>query len=62
MAAILKISKYLRYVHFDARYEKNITNYHRKSIFDVDDVTDDVTARRQNVPSTMFRLSLSPIK
>ena len=44
MAAILKISKYLRYVHFDIRYGKIVANCPRKSSFDVDDVTDDVTA------------------
>ena len=51
MAAILKISKYLRYVHFDIRYGKIV-----RSTFDVDDVTDDVTACRQSVPSIfMFK-------
>ena len=51
MAAILKISKYLGYVHFDIRYGKIIANSLRKSSFDVDDVTDDVTALRQSRPS-----------
>ena len=50
MAAILKISKYLRYIHFDIRYGKNIANYYIKSVFDVHDVTDDVTALGQIVP------------
>ena len=56
MAAILKISKYLGYVHFDIRYGKIIANCLRKSSFDVDDVTDDVTALRQSRPSIfMFK-------
>ena len=45
MVAILKISKYLRQVHFDIRYGKIVKNYHRKSYFDPDDVSDDVTVR-----------------
>ena len=45
MAAIFKI-----------RYGKNIANYYIKSVFDVHDVTDDVTALRQIVPSIfMFK-------
>ena len=56
MAAIIKILKYLGYVHFDIRYGKIIANCPRKSIFDVDDVTDDVTALRQSRPSIfMFK-------
>ena len=43
MAAILKISKYFRYIHFDIRYGQIVRNYARKSNFDVDDVIDDVT-------------------
>ena len=43
MVSILKISKYFRKVHLDNRYGKIFTNYPRKSSFDVDDVTDDVT-------------------
>ena len=46
MAAILKISQYFRQVHFGIRYGKIVRNYARKSTFDVDDVTDDVTAWR----------------
>ena len=56
MAAILKTSKYLRLIHFDISYGKNITNYYIKNVFDVHDVTDDVTALRQTVPSIfMFK-------
>ena len=44
MAAILKISKYFRYIHFDVRYEKIVRNYPKKSIFHVDYAIDDVTA------------------
>ena len=56
MGAILKISKYLREIHFDMRYGRNITSYYIKSVFDVHDVTDDVTALRQTVPSIfMFK-------
>ena len=39
MAAILKISKYFRWVHFDIRYRETVRNWPQKSIFDVDDVT-----------------------
>ena len=43
-------------IHFDIRYAKNVTNYCIKSVFDVHDVTNDVTALRQNVPSIfMFK-------
>ena len=45
MAAILKISKYCRWVHFDIRYGKIVKNYPRKDHFNVDDVSDDVTVR-----------------
>ena len=45
MAAILKFSKYFRYVHFDIGYGKIVKNYPRKSYFDPDDVSDDVTVR-----------------
>ena len=51
IAAILNISKYLRQIHFDIRCIKSIANYYIKSVFDVHDVTDDVTALRQIVPS-----------
>ena len=44
MAAILKISKYFRQVHFDIISEKIIANYPRKSMFDASDVIGDVTA------------------
>ena len=44
MAAILKISKYFREVQFDDKYGKIVRNYPGKSIFNVDDVTDNVTA------------------
>ena len=43
MAAILKFSKYYRYVHFDIRYGKIVKIYPRKSYFDPDNVSDDVT-------------------
>ena len=56
MAVILKISKYLRQIHFDIRYGKNIANYYIKSVFDFHDVTEDVTALRHIVPSIfMFK-------
>ena len=52
MAAILKISKYFRKVHFDIRYGKNVQNWPQKSTFYVDDVT----AWRQSRPSVfMFK-------
>ena len=44
MAAILKISKYFRQVHFDIISENIIANYPRKSMFDASDVIGDVTA------------------
>ena len=48
MAAILKIYNFSFQVYFDIRYENTVTNCPRKNIFDVDDVTDDVTGDRQN--------------
>ena len=51
MAAIWKISKYFRKIQFENRYGKIVRNYPRKSIFNVDDATDDVTAWRQTWPS-----------
>ena len=53
MAAIWKILKYFRNVQFANRYGKIVKDYPRKSIFNVDDVTDDtedVTARHQTWP------------
>ena len=43
MAAILKILKYQTQLQFDLRYEKIVPNYATKSIFNDDDVIDDVT-------------------
>ena len=50
-------------IHFDIRYGKNIANYYIKGVFDVHDVTDDVTALRQIEPSIfMFKSrSFQPI-
>ena len=54
MAAILKILKYFRYVRFDIIYGKTVRNFARKITFDVDDVTDEVTAWRQIWPSIIM--------
>ena len=43
MAAILKILKYQTQLQFDVRCEKIVPNYAIKSVFNDDDVTDDVT-------------------
>ena len=59
MAAILKFSKYFRYVHFDIRYRKTVKNYPRKSYFDPDDVSDDVTVRLWTL-SSIFMFILLP--
>ena len=52
-------SKYFRYVHFDIRYGKIVKNYPRKSYFDPDDVSDDVTVRLWTLPS-IFMFILLP--
>ena len=54
MAAILKISKYFRQFDFVRRYEKNVTNYFRNSIFGADDITNDVTAWRQKISNALL--------
>ena len=56
MAAILKISKYLRYVHFDIKYGEITRNYPGKDHFNIYDVSDDVTVRLWTLSSIlMFR-------
>ena len=50
MAAMLRISRYLRWVEFYIEYDMIVTNYHRKSIFDVDGVINGVAACCQIQP------------
>ena len=53
-----KKSKYLRSVHFDIRYGKIVKNRHRKSYFDADYVSDDVTVRLWTLPSIFMFILL----
>ena len=43
MATILKVSKYLRQVHFDSKSDKIVTNDQIKDVLGVDDLSDDAT-------------------